>query len=327
MRPPLALFAALLVSLVPLQTSASQGFGTVQNFGPSLVSDCPIPEGIALDPATGTVYTAGTTGTAATVCVLSPAGKLVDTIPVPPGPSGFIALLGELFVPGEGLYVLDNDNSVDASSTGGRLLKVDPATHTVTTVATGFAFPNGLARDEAGNLYVADSFKGTIFRVDTRGVVRIWSQDPLLSPHGFAGVNDLAFDRDQKFLYTDNSDNGQVLRIPVRADGSAGPAQVFTTSAPINANLGGPDGIMFDVRGNLYVCTPFLNQVQVISPDGRLITSLTGTGGAALDFPASVVFDGQTLYISDFSLLDGGINSKLSRVDVPYPGLPLTGED
>jgi sugar lactone lactonase YvrE len=324
MRCLFAALAALILSLVPLQTSASQGFGTVQNFGPSLVSDCPIPEGIALDPDTGTVYTAGTTGTAATVCVLSPTGNLVDTIPVPPGPSGFIALLGELFVPGEGLYVLDNDNSIDASSTGGRLLKVNPSTHAVTMVATGFSFPNGLARDQAGNLYVADSFKGIIFRVDTRGVVTIWSQDPLLSPHGFVGVNDLAFDRNQKFLYTDNSDKGQLLRIPLLADGSAGPAQVFATSAPIGASPGVPDGIMFDVRGNLYVCTPFLNQVQVISPDGQLITSLSGTGDNAMDFPASLVFDGQSLYISDFSLLDGGINSKLSRIHVPYPGLPLT---
>ena len=84
---------------------------------------------------------------------------------------------------------------------------------------------------------------------------------------------------------------------------------------------------MFDVKGNLYVCTPFVNQVQVISPRGRLVSRLIGTGDNAFDFPASLVFHKRTLYISNFSLNDGGINSKVSRVSVPFPGLPLAGED
>lgn len=325
MRHLIPSLAAVVALVIPISAAASQGFGTVQNFGPSLNSDCPLPEGIALDPETGNVYTTGGAGTAvASICVLSPEGKLVDKIAVPARPGGTVFLLGELFVPGEGLYVLDNDDAVDAASTGGRLLKVNPANHAVRTVATGFAFPNGLARDDAGNLFISDSFKGSIFRVAPNGPVTVWSHDPLLSPHGFVGVNDLAFNRDQTFLYTDNSDNGQLLRIPVRGDGSAGPAQIFVTSAPINGFPGAPDGIMFDVKGNLYVCTPILNRVQVIAPDGGLITSLTGTGDNAMDFPASLVFDGRTLYISDFSILDGGINSKVSRVRVPFPGLPLT---
>lgn len=284
-----------------------------------------MPEGIALDPETGNVYVTGGDGAAvASICVLSPTGRLVDRIPVPARPGGTVFLLGELFVPGEGLYVADNDDVVDATSTGGRLLKVDPATHVVTTVATGFAFPNGLARDEAGNLYVSDSFKGIIFRVDPRGSVIVWSHDPLLGPHGFVGVNDLPFDAGQRLLFTDNTDNGQVLRIPVQDDGSAGPAQIFVDGTAIKALQSGPDGVMFDVRGNLYVCTPFINQVQVISPRGQLVATLVGAGNNAMDFPASLVFNGRTLYLSDFSILDGGINSKVSSVTVPFPGLPLT---
>jgi len=253
---------------------------------------------------------------------LSPAGKLIDRIPVPARPGGTVFLLGELFVPGEGLYVLDNDDTVGATSTGGRLLRVDPATHAVTTVASGFAFPNGLARDHAGNLFVSDSFKGTIFRVGPRGSVSVWSHDPLLSPHGFVGVNDLAFDRAQRFLYTDNSDNMQLLRIPVEKDGSAGQGQIFVSGLE-----GAPDGVQFDVKGNLYVCMNSINQVQVFSPDGQVVTRLIGTGTNAMDFPASLVLNGRTLYISDFSILDGGVNSRVSSVRVPFPGLPLGGDD
>jgi len=320
----LSLTSGLLLVLPQCAAAAaSPEFGTIQNFGPSLVSDCPLPEGIAVDPETGNVYTTGGTGTAvASICVLSPAGRLIDRIPVAARPGGTVFLLGELFVPGEGLYVLDNDDTVDATSTSGRLLKVDPSTHAVTTIASGFAFPNGLARDHAGNLFVSDSFKGTIFRVGRQGSVTVWSHDPLLAPHGFVGVNDLAFDRGQRFLYTDNSDNMQLLRIPVRDDGSAGPGQIF-----VNGLEGLPDGVQFDVRGNLYVCMPSINQVQVFSPTGQVLTRLIGTGANAMDFPASLVFKGRTLYISDFSILDGGVNSKVSSVQVPFPGLPLAGEE
>ena len=113
----------------------------------------------------------------------------------------------------------------------------------------------------------------------------------------------------------------------MREDGSAGAAQIFVTNSPINGPQGFPDGIKFDVKGNLYVCTPGLSQVQVISPTGQLVASLSGAGDNAMDSPASLAFKGRTLYISDFSFLDGGGNSKVSRVRVPFPGLSLTGED
>jgi len=59
MRRLIPAIAALVTSLVPIPAAASPEFGTIQNFGPSLVSDCPLPEGIAVDPETGNVYTTG----------------------------------------------------------------------------------------------------------------------------------------------------------------------------------------------------------------------------------------------------------------------------
>ncbi len=184
-----------------------------------------------------------------------------------------------------------------------------------------------MSRDEDGNLYVSDSARGVIYRVSLGGIVCVWSNDPLLGQHGFIGVNDLAFDPGQNFLYTDNTDNHQLLRIQLREDGSAGAAQIFATNSPINRPYGFPDGIKFDVMGNLYVCTHGLSQVQVISPTGQLVASLSGSGDNAMSSSASLAFKGRTLYISDFSFLDGGVNSKVSRVRVPFPGVPVTGED
>jgi sugar lactone lactonase YvrE len=115
----------------------------------------------------------------------------------------------------------------------------------------------------------------------------------------------------------------------VRRDGSAGPIEIFADGTTINSQLGitqalfGADGIQFDVRGNLYVLANQAEEIQVLSPDGRLIARYAGSGANVLDFPASLVFRGDDLYIANMSAQDGGINSKLSVFEAPHPGLPL----
>lgn len=142
--------------------------GTVQNFGPNLQNTagglCRQPEGLAID-GDGNLYAASNSDSATTVgyvCVVNDRGRLIDMIPVPAAPgAAAIGLLGELFVDGS-LYVLDQaDNLVPH----GRMLKIDPHTHDVTTVASGLAFPNGMAQDRHGNFYVADSLLGKIFKL------------------------------------------------------------------------------------------------------------------------------------------------------------------
>ena len=110
------------------------------------------------------------------------------------------------------------------------------------------------------------------------------------------------------------------------ASGMAIDAAQQTTEA-----LHGADGIMFDVQGNLYVCAnsaqhpaPGLpGEIQVLSPDAKLIARYDGVGQNDLDFPASLVFHERHLYIVNLALDTGGANSKLSVMGVPYPGLPL----
>jgi len=160
----------------------------------------------------------------------------------------------------------------------------------------------------------------------------VWADSPLLlsnNPNLPVGANDMAFDRGQHYLYIDNAGNRQMFRIPVEPDGSAGPLQLFADGATIDSQLGlagpvalyGADGIQFDVRGNLYVMANQADEVQVLSPAGELIARYIGTGVNALDFNASPVFEGRQLYITNMSGNDGGINSKVSVMTAPYPGL------
>jgi sugar lactone lactonase YvrE len=203
---------------------------------------------------------------------------------------------------------------------------VDPATHSITTLATRFAAANAIAQDRHRNLFVSDSFEGNIVKVAPDGSSSsVWVSSPLLAPQGFPpfGANGVAFDRNQKNMYVANTSNDTIVRIPVLDDGSAGAPVVFAAGSDASGVLDGADGIMFDVDGNLFVCANQANEIQVLAPDGTLVARYKGLGANALDFPASLVFKGRDLYITNLSLFDGGVHSKLSVMVAANPGLPL----
>jgi sugar lactone lactonase YvrE len=320
--------ALALVAAPQVTLAEAPQVGVIQNFGPNLLADCPNPEGIAIDP-TGNLYAASFPAfqskrtPSANICVISPDGVLIDKIAVPPGPAGATNLLGMLFEPGQGLYVVDFANGTPGF---GRLLRVDPATHSITTLATRFAAANAIAQDRHRNLFVSDSFEGNIVKVAPDGSSSsVWVSSPLLAPQGFPpfGANGVAFDRNQKNMYVANTSNDTIVRIPVLDDGSAGAPVVFAAGSDASGVLDGADGIMFDVDGNLFVCANQANEIQVLAPDGTLVARYKGLGANALDFPASLVFKGRDLYITNLSLFDGGVHSKLSVMVAANPGLPL----
>jgi sugar lactone lactonase YvrE len=163
----------------------------------------------------------------------------------------------------------------------------------------------------------------------------VWFEDPALlstNPNQNVGANDLAFDANEGFLYVTNAGNRQVLRIPLRYDGShAGPIQVFADGATLDQQLGLPnptalysaDGLQFDVKGNLYVMSNQTDEIEVFSPNGALTNRYSGTGVNAMSFNASPIFKGSQMYITNMSATDGGVNSKVSLFQAPFPGLPL----
>jgi sugar lactone lactonase YvrE len=299
---------ALVMSLVS-STSASaapQEIGVIRDFGPNLTAACPQPEGIAIDPR-GSIYASSFSNGA--ICVVDRTGVLVDTIAIGS------PLIGMLFAPSQGLYVLDFGHAT--------LLLVDVTTpHATRTIATGLGGPNALARDNHGNLYVSDSFGGRIWKIATDGATSVWKQDALLATAGFPpfGANGVAFDRNEANLYVANTGDDTIVRIPVNADGSAGAVSLFASG------IDGPDGIAFDVRGNLYVCANQADEIAVISPVGTPIATYRGSGSSALHFPASLVFHGRDLFVTNLAF-DHSFNplpdSKISVLTVPLPGAPL----
>jgi sugar lactone lactonase YvrE len=312
----LVTLALLLSSQQPAIGAAD--VGVVRNFGPDLSGRCNLPEGVAVDPR-GNVYASslnfGASSGPANICVLDRSGSIVDIISVAPASGGVARLLGMLFVSGEGLYVGDIG--------GGRVLRIDVDTHAATTIATGFGAPNAFARDHHGSLFVSDSFAGSITKIAPDGAVTAFTYAPQLAPVAGEsppfGANGLAFDRNQSHLYVAMTARDQIFRIAY--DGSAlGAIELFATGVAGGA-LDGADGIAFDVRGNLYVCSNQSDEVAVLSPSGFVIEEYRGDAVDALNSPASLVFHGRDVYVANLALFHGG-PQKLSVFTAPYPGAP-----
>ena len=314
-----------LVSSQPILAAQPQQ-GVVRDFVNPPPPGCDHPEGIAASPS-GLIYAAGVSGN---VCVYTLAGALARVIPVAPGH----ALLGELYVAGDGLYVADNEPGF----AGGRVIRVDPVSGAVTEIATGFRNTNAITQDHRGTLYVSDSFanaagEGEIYQVSPSGGRTLWAHSPLLAPHGFPGfgANGVAFDRTESFLYVANTSDDRILRIAVNQDGSAGGVTIFADAATVvnsagtAAPLDGPDGIQFDVEGNLWLCAnqPSADEIQVLSSSAELISAYgRNAGDAPMQTPASLIFHERGLYIANLALFDPGVG-KISVLGVPVAGAPI----
>lgn len=197
-------------------------------------------------------------------------------------------------------------------------------------------FPNDLAFDDDGNLYVTDATFGQIYKVPPGGGSwRVWLDDPSLKGNvanpllviRWFGADGLAFDRDKRNLYIGNLDYGRILQVPVHR-GQAGNVRVFAE----DPRLVGADGLTFDTAGNLYVAVNAQNQIARLDRRGRI--SIVASGGV-LDSPSSFAWGDSncggdaTLYVSNFAigkalgLVPGVPTPSLGKLTVPNPGIPL----
>ncbi len=121
----------------------------------------------------------------------------------------------------------------------------------IAALPTG-AFPNGIAFDSAGNLYIADSNLGVIWRLAPgASQATRWSECPLLAPTGASfmnfplpGANGIKVRH--RRVYVSNTSTDTIVNIPIRPDGQAGRGTVKFTG--IEA-----DDFAFAANGDLYV--------------------------------------------------------------------------
>ena len=159
---------------------------------------------------------------------------------------------------------------------------------------TEFHRPTGLAVDEAGNLYVADTGSGEIVRITPAGGLSIFAAG-LNEPTGLCWQGDS--------LYVAETGANRVLALRggslqvVAGSGEAGYADGEALSAQFNA----PVAVAVDGDGTVYV-SDLVNSALRRVREGRVDTLLRAEPGAMLDWPVSprglLLCDG-ALYLCD----------------------------
>lgn len=308
------------------EEGASDGAGKQARFS--------APQGLTVDSA-GAVYVADTGNE--TLRKITPAG-LVSTVAGQAGKSGhrdaagaaarFSGLMGVQVDAVGTIWVVDGDNHVLRQVTPQGLVStwVGSVDKPGNTDGTGsharFNSPSGLARDAAGNVYVADTFNEVIRKITPTGEVTTlagWAPNP---GKGNGTGQGARFDQPQSVavdpagvLYVADRENHTLRKVL--------PSGLVTTVAGkagepghddgkgVQALFSHPQGVTVNPRGQVIVTDSHNDTLRQITLEGT-VTTLAGEAGesggtdgplkkARFNTPVGVRADAQgALYVVDF---------------------------
>ncbi len=189
--------------------------------------------------------------------------------------------------------------------------------------AATFNYPEGVAVDSAGNVYVADD-DNTIRKISPSGVVTTLAGSPGLAGQGsndgtgsaakFYGPTGVAVDSAGN-VYVADQDNDEIRKITpsgvvTTLAGAAGYADSRDGTGSA-ARFDWPSGVAVDSAGNVYVADELNWEIRKITPSG-VVTTLAGSAGqygssdgtgtaARFHYPLSVAVDSAgNLYVADY---------------------------
>jgi sugar lactone lactonase YvrE len=209
--------------------------------------------------------------------------------------------------------------------------------------AIKLVYPNGLALDDKGDLYISDIGTHRILKLNRRGRLTViaGTGEGGYGGDGGPAINallnaphDIAFDAEGNLLVADTF-NHRIRRIDrqgfittIAGSGNA-PYTGYGAAAPKDT-LNNPQGVVVDRAGNILIADTYNRVVRRLNRDGTmtivagLVVGLSGDGGPAieaqLNLPMAVtVGPGDSVYVSD------AVNSRIRRITADGKIQTVTG--
>ena len=211
-------------------------------------------------------------------------------------------------------------------------------------------YPDGIAVDPAGNVFVTDKDANVVRRIDLNGTIATVAGTGINGSSGdggpatraqFGGPTGLTFDSVGN-LYIADTDNNRIRMISpagivTTVAGGNGPGYSGDGGPAASAQLGGPQGVTVDAAGNLFIADTSNNVVRKVAPGGT-ISTYAGTGfpgfsgdsgppaSAMLFLPTDVALDRSgNLFIADLGTVRIRMisNGTISTVVGSAGGSPL----
>ena len=240
--------------------------------------------------------------------------------------------VAQFYHPG-GLAVDSSGTVYVADSANQRIRKITSAGIVTTLAGSGvagnadgtgsaaqFYYPNGVAVDSSGTVYVADYTNNRIRKITAAGVVTTLAgsgvagyADGIGSAAQFTNPAGMAIDSSGT-LYVADTNNHRIRKITaagvvttLAGSGVAGNADGIGTAAQFN----GPFAVIVDSSGTLYVADTNNQRIRKVTSAGAVTTLAgsgiasfaDGTGSAAMfNYPMGIAVDASgTLYVGDSS--------------------------
>lgn len=296
---------------------ATYALDTVEIFGKGVLKS----EGVVVDKEAN-VYGGGRNGI---IYQVSPEGKVSELTTLPTGsmPNGI---------------TMDRQGNLVYCDLGKQAMIRVSKSGTVSLIADrvgtlALTLPNFATYDAEGNLYVSNSStrdmktvreefakpepNGAVVRIrpDGRGEV---------IATGIYLANGTAIDPKEEAVYVLESTRNDCLRIAIKKDGTFGRPEIYARDFP-----GLPDGMAFDVEGNLYVTLPGVakdgklvpaNQIIKVDTAGTWSLLLDDPTGQKLNFTTNCAFGGPGLHDLYIANVEG---DHFSRIHTAVHGHPL----
>ncbi len=259
-----------------VSTLAGDGIDSLAN-GDGTAAAFRFPAGIAID-SKGNLYVADTgndlirlitsSGTVSTIAGGGPIGATNGT----GAAASFSSPVGVAIDASGNIYVADAGNNL--------IREISPAGLVTTLAGSGaagfangtgtsasFNFPNGVAVDASGNVYVADLENRLIRKVTQAGVVSTFAGGPGGASIIFKAPAGIAVDASGNVYVADEGSNliSKITQAGVATTLAGSGAAGFSDALGTAASFNFPTGVAVDSKGNVYVADRGNNAIRLIS--------------------------------------------------------------